>query len=182
MDKIKLKKLKRVWGGIALLSSFVASALLCGFGIHHSVASFFMILMCVIAGASIAYICILCWEENLEKRAKVEHTPIYFGAFLKGLLNGIIKLCLLYVSIVFAWNVLAAGGIFFPYLVGEVDMFLSSHSGWWLSFVPGLLPVFFLVGVLCLAVWIISKTLSLLVGTDIVGIISKVLSPKKEVK
>ena len=92
--------------------------------------------------------------------------------YLKGPINSIIGLVILFVVALFVWNVIVAGFLFYPDVMTRVDEFaINAPSGlkhFFIYFVPGLLPLFYLLlTVFVIPMFCVFKTIKLVNKIDI---------------
>ena len=87
--------------------------------------------------------------------------------YLKGFLNLVIGGLSFIFGTLASLNILALGFIFFPDLTIRLDTFFKGTPEWWIYFVPGLLPLFALLGIMALAVWVFTRTIYLVKHFDI---------------
>ena len=91
--------------------------------------------------------------------------------YLKGVINFLAVLAFGFVGLLFSLNVLVFGFLFAPALMARGDGVLVLNSNWWVSFVPGTLPLFFILTTVCLAALSMYATIYWMKRIDIAKII-----------
>lgn len=94
--------------------------------------------------------------------------------YLKGLLNSIIGLAIGFVGLLFSLNILAMGYIFFPQVAIQVDQLMISNPIWWKDFIPGTLPLFFLLTIMGFSVLSMFITIKLMKKVDVEKIVNAI--------
>jgi len=95
--------------------------------------------------------------------------------YLKGFINSIIMLAIGFVGLLFSINVWLMGLLFFPEVATKVYGVLDSNPSWsiWNLF-PGLIPLFYLLTMITLFLFILFKTIKLAKNFDIEKIVNAI--------
>lgn len=94
--------------------------------------------------------------------------------YLKGFINLIIGVTFGLVGALFTCNMLVAGLLFFPDVVDRAALLMDANPSWLAAFYPGLIPHFFLLSILGLAIFSMFLTMRLVGKCNIERIIAAI--------
>lgn len=100
--------------------------------------------------------------------------------YLRGTINILVGLAIGFVGLLFALNIQVGGYLFFPDIVMRVDsIIVPSLPAWWIGFVPGTIPLFFLITTLGFSIFIMFGVIKFIKKFDIEKIANEVLKKDK---
>ena len=100
--------------------------------------------------------------------------------YLKGFFNLIVKSVILFMGCTFALNVMVFGFLFLPDLMTKIDKYLILNQTWWSNFVPGMLPLFFILTIIMFAAFLAYKTVKFAQIIDIENVINEITGGRRK--
>lgn len=100
--------------------------------------------------------------------------------YLKEFINSLFRLAIGFVGVLFSLNILVGGVLFLPEVMGKVSGYIVPGHTWWHGYIPGAMPMFFLITTTALYIFVMFLTIKTIKEFDIEIIVKKLGEVKDE--